>query len=74
MSPDAIRVPLRQRFKPEQLRAVALAYRAKMGDGAGAGDAQIAAIEAYLACGGDPTSALSETAWMIATVAAQHSE
>ena len=74
MPNDAIRVQLRQRFQPDQLRAVALAYRAKMGEGAGDGEASGAARAAFVAHGGDPAIAMMETGWMIATVAMQHGE
>ena len=74
MARDARKVAFRERFNPDQLRAVALAYRAKVGEGAPAGEAQQAATAAYLSHGGDPAVAPSETAWMVATVIAQHSK
>lgn len=72
--PDALRVPIRERFPREQLRAVVLAYRTVMAEGYGAGPAGEAAKAAYLAHGGDPAQALREPGWMIATVATQHGE
>ena len=74
MSTDAVRVKLTERFPPAQLRAVALAYRAKMGEGHGDVEASGAARAAYLAHGGDPSAAAKEAAWMIATISVQHSE
>ena len=67
-------VALQERFPPGQLRAVALAYRAKMGEGRGDVEASGAARAAYLAHGGDPSAAAKEAAWMIATISVQHSE
>jgi hypothetical protein len=61
-------------FRLPRLRAVALAYRAAMGEGLMDEPAYQRAVAAYLRFGGTRDDATREVPGMIASVAAQHGE
>jgi hypothetical protein len=61
-------------FHLPRLRAVALAYRAAMGEGLMHGPAYQRAVAAYLRFGGTPDDASHDVPGVIASVVAQHGE
>ena len=73
MQPSPSITPL-SGFGLPRVRAVALAYRAAMGEGHLDGPAYQRAVAAYLSFGDTPDDAMREIPRMIAAVAAQHEE